>query len=167
MPGHEGILGNERADELAKKGADTPFTGPEPELGLQYSVVKQAIGGWIERKHIECWKSSKDYKHSEALMEGSQQSRTLKLLSMSRQQLSIVIGLLTGNLDLLGHLHKIGKDLNRLCRRCLNSNETVEHLVCECESLIISRGCIFGQSFGELRQLSYVPMDLFLWFATK
>ena len=30
--GHEGILGNERAEELAKKGADTPFTGPEPAV---------------------------------------------------------------------------------------------------------------------------------------
>ena len=30
MPGHEGILGNDRADELAKKVADTPFTEPEP-----------------------------------------------------------------------------------------------------------------------------------------
>ena len=27
VPGHEGVLGNERADELAKKGADTSFTG--------------------------------------------------------------------------------------------------------------------------------------------
>ena len=44
VPRHEGILGNERADKLAKKGADTPFTGPEPVLGLPYSVVKRAIG---------------------------------------------------------------------------------------------------------------------------
>ena len=42
VPGHEGIMGNERADELDKKGVDTQFTGPEPELGLPYSVVKRA-----------------------------------------------------------------------------------------------------------------------------
>ena len=60
MLGYEGILGNERADELAKKGADTPFTGPEPILVLPYSVVKRAIWDWMERKHTECWKSSKD-----------------------------------------------------------------------------------------------------------
>ena len=59
---------------------------------------------------------------------------------MSKQQLSIVVGLLTGHLGLYGHLHKIGKDINLLYRNCLNGNETVEHLLCECESLTISRG---------------------------
>ena len=54
-----------------------------------------------------------------------------------------------------GHLYKIGKDINPLCRRCLNCNETVEHLLCE--SLTMSRGCIFG----ELQQLSRVPVDLY------
>ena len=44
VSGHGGILDNERADELAKKGADTPFTGPEPVLGLPNSVVKRANG---------------------------------------------------------------------------------------------------------------------------
>ena len=77
VPGHEGILGYERTDELSKKGAETPFTRPEPVLGLPYSVIKRAIGAWMERKHIECWKSGKDCKRSKVLMEGSQQSRLI------------------------------------------------------------------------------------------
>ena len=80
---------------------------------------------------------------------------------MIRQQLAVVIGLLTGHLGLYGYLYKIGKDINPFCRRCLNGNETVEHLLCEFESLTMSRGRIFGQSFGELQQLSHVPEDLF------
>jgi hypothetical protein len=152
---------------LAKKGADTPFTGPEPVLGLLYSVVKRAIGDWMERKHIECWKSGKDCKYSKALMEGPQQGRATKLLNMSRQQLYIVVGLLTGHLGRYGPLHRIGKDINHLCRRCPNGNQTFEHLLCGCESLTMSWGRIFGQNFGELQQLSHVPVNLFRKFATE
>jgi hypothetical protein len=131
-------------------------------LILLYSVVKRAIVDWMERKHTECWKSGKDCKHSKALMEGPQEGRAIKPLNMSRQQLSVVTGLLTGHLGLNGHLYKIP-----LCRRCLNGNETVENLLCECESLTMSRGCIFGQSFGELQKLSHVPVGLFRRFATE
>ena len=99
-----------------------------------------------------------------ALVERPQQSRATKLLNMSRQQLSVVIGLLTGLLGLNGHLYIIGKDINPLCRRCLNS---VEHLLCECESLTMSWGRIFGQSFGELQQFSHFTLDLFRLFATE
>ena len=100
-------------------------------------------------------------------MEGPQQGRATKLLNMSRQQLSVVIGLLTGHLGLNGHLHKIGKDVNPLCRRCPNDNETVEHLLCECESPTMSRSRIFGKSSGELQQFSHVPVDLFRRFAIE
>ena len=86
---------------------------------------------------------------------------------MSRQQLSVHIGLLTGHLSLNGHFYKIGKDINPLYRRCLSGNESVEHLLYECASLTMSRGRIFGQSFGELQQLSHVRVDLFWWFATE
>ena len=54
----------------------------------------------MERKHIEFRRSSKDCKHSKALMEGPQKRRATKLLSMSRQQLHIVVDLLTRYLGL-------------------------------------------------------------------
>ena len=96
-------------------------------------------------------------------MEGPQQRKTTKLQSMCKQQLSIVIGLLTGHLGQYGHLNKIGKGINPLC----NGNETFEYMLCARESLTVSRGCIFGQSFRELQQLSDVPMDLFRRFAVE
>ena len=142
-------------------GADAPVTGLEPVLGLPYSVVKRAIGYWMERKHIECWKSGKDCKHSKALMEGPQQSRANKLLSISRQQLSIVVGLLTGHLGLYDHLHTIGKDINLLCRSYLNGNETVEHLLCECESLTISWVAFLDKVLESFNNSHMSQMDLF------
>ena len=104
-----------------------------------------------------------DCKHSKALLEGPLQGRAAKLLNMSKQQLSVVIG----HLGLSCYLYEIGKDINPLCRRCLNGNKTVEHLLCECKSLTISWSRIFGQSFGDLQLLSHVPLDLFRRFATE
>ena len=63
--------------------------------------------------------------------------------------------------------HKEATNCLNSVKRRLNGNETVEHLLCECESLTISRSRIFGQSFGELQQLSHVPVDLFRRFATE
>ena len=64
-----------------------------------------------------------------------EEGRATKLLNMSIQQISVVIGRLTGDLGLNGHLFKIGKDIIPLCRRCLSGNENVEHLLFECECL--------------------------------
>ena len=124
-------------------------------LGLSYRVVKRAIGDWMERKHIECWKSSIDCKLSKALMEGPQQSKAKELQGMSRLQLSVVVALLTGHC----HLHRIGKDINPLCRRCLNANETVEHLLCECETLAIAFLDKVLESFNNSHMSQWIYFD--------
>jgi ribonuclease HI len=34
VPGHEGIVGNKTADQLARTGSDHPLIGPEPACGI-------------------------------------------------------------------------------------------------------------------------------------
>jgi hypothetical protein len=44
--GHEGIAGNETADQLAKIGAEHTFIGPEPACGISMGVARKAIRDW-------------------------------------------------------------------------------------------------------------------------
>jgi hypothetical protein len=57
VPGHEGIAGNETADQLARTGSEHPFTGPEPAYGISIRAAKRAVRDWTNRNHIKQWVS--------------------------------------------------------------------------------------------------------------
>jgi hypothetical protein len=51
VPGHEGIVDNGMADQVARIGSEHPFTGPEPACGISIGVADKAVRDWMNRNH--------------------------------------------------------------------------------------------------------------------
>jgi hypothetical protein len=64
VPGQEGIVGNETADQLARTGSEHPFTGPEPACGISVGVTKKAVRDWTDRSHKKHWESTTGLKQA-------------------------------------------------------------------------------------------------------
>jgi ribonuclease HI len=43
VPGHSGVEGNEKADQLTKLGADEPLLGPEPFHAISKQTTRRAV----------------------------------------------------------------------------------------------------------------------------
>jgi hypothetical protein len=87
VPGHEGIVGNETADQLARTGSEHPYTGPEPACGISIGVSKKAVRDWTNRNHKKYLESTTGPKQAKGLIPGPSARRTKDLLKLNRDQL--------------------------------------------------------------------------------
>ena len=145
VPGHVGIAGNEKADQLAKRGAQTPLTGPEPGVGISRSCAKRTIESWELNQHQNRWSQTNGARHSKLMMRAVTTTRTKEILKLKREDLQMVTGLITGHCATKQHLHTLGViNENPRCRFCSIENETATHLIFNCEALTRRRFEAFG-----------------------
>jgi hypothetical protein len=64
VPGHSGVEGNKKADQLAKFGADEPLLGPEPFCGITKKTARREIDLWAHSKARMAWKHTPDQTHA-------------------------------------------------------------------------------------------------------
>ena len=56
VPGHEGVHGNDLADELAREGSSSTPIGPEPFLPLSEGIINTHIKDYLFNLHIKKYK---------------------------------------------------------------------------------------------------------------
>ena len=84
---------------------------------------------------------------TQELISGPDLATRARLLFFNRTQTRAVIGLLTGHNTLRRHLHVMGLNDNPTCRKCGTEEETLAHILCECEALASLRHTYLGTFF--------------------
>ena len=163
IPGHEGLLGNEKADELAKKGATLNKHHTEVVKGkMSIQTVRARIRNISYVKAELNWHTSLDAWHSKQIMGNYSKERTEHLLKLNRMELSFIASLLTGHGHFKKHLNRLGVSPNSNCRFC---GETSEHWLCECEAFSSLRWKYFHKSTVELTDYASLKINLFCEFS--
>jgi hypothetical protein len=93
--GHSGVEGNEKADQLAKLGADEPLLGLEPFCGITKKSTRRAIDLWAQSKARMAWKRTPGQRHAKKMINKSSNKLTSGQLILSRNRIWLVVGLLT------------------------------------------------------------------------
>lgn len=138
VPGHTGITGNEKADELAKMGAHATPTGPEPIVGTPLSRVKFSISTHRNARFLNYWNHHQGCKQAKNNV--SLYKRHSKfLINISRIRLKVYVGVMTGHFEFNKHLMNIGKRQDPGCDLCGERVDSSDHYLCLCPAFISSR----------------------------
>ncbi|SJL06791.1 uncharacterized protein ARMOST_10133 [Armillaria ostoyae] len=143
VPGHQGIAGNEAADEEAKtaaRGDDSelrklpaPLRKPIP---YNKSSLLREFYAKQKRQADQAWRKSPRYsrfRHVDSATAQRAARRYRKLAtSMPRKITSIMVQLRTGHIGLNRHLFNIQRVESPACPKCSYPNESVHHYLIRC-----------------------------------
>ena len=147
VPGHSDVLGNEKADEQAKRAAKGDTTAPEDlpaclrkSFPISKAAVKRQFRGKLREAAVQAWKASPRSRKLERIDPTFTLARFRKTIDdMPKDQSAVLVQLRTGHIALNHHLHRIGKADAPTCPCCMRADETVQHFLFHCPAHAIAR----------------------------
>ena len=129
---HVGTEGNEQADQAAKEGAAGGHM-TKTQTPIPWQVAKSKIEEYTTSKWKQRWVTTPQYKHTKLFYE-SPNKKSKYILKMGTYMLNKWIKSITGHNNLAYFQSKLNPEIDPTCRLCLQANETLHHLMTECEA---------------------------------
>ena len=167
VPGHTGILGNETVVGIARGGSALRFLGPELALGVSRRDLQKRIGRWLVNQYGAQWRGFDDtQRQARELISEPSVGKRAKFLTFIMTQSRTVTGLLTGRNTLRRHFCLLGLIDSPLCRKCGVREETLVHILCECETLASLRHAHLGSVILEPEDIKSLGLGA-MWNFSK
>ena len=144
-PAHSNILGNERADSLAKRGGSQVAYGPEPFFPTTEKGCRMVCKSWLIGKMEQRWRVTDQAQHTKNFISTPSVKLTNQLLTLTKLDLSITTGILTDHIRLNKYLRRIGLRDDPDCEYCGRTEESAMHFLCECIALSHHRTAVYNK----------------------
>ncbi|XP_058987393.1 uncharacterized protein LOC131806753 [Musca domestica] len=147
VPGHYNITGNETADELARLGSESTTIEIDNSVKPPLCHFLQIVHKHYHEKTQQKWLDETGCTISKRIWPVLSEKRTRSLMSLSKPDLKLVVGIITGHCKVRAMTSKWDSDDIDYCRICQDEEEieTIEHLLCHCPALINVRHKIVGE----------------------
>ena len=133
IPGHCDLPGNERADKLAKEGANQE----QPENPASYNNIRRMLKRKTKEEWLKRWRDGETGRG--VFKELKEPNPKDGINSLSRKNQSAIFQLRTGHSKLNFNLNRFDPCYTPLCRNCTHPYETTEHVLFECPGLKTER----------------------------
>ena len=155
IPGHKGHMGNEVADRLAKRGADSSDTpGPFPLIPVPKSHPKQLIREWGHYKHNIEWLNRKDCRQTKMMIPIIPKKPLANIFTKSKSRIRRAVQLLTGHNNLNRHRFLMKMEESPKCTMCGEGEETSEHYIAKCPAYARQRLVHLGRAILKQSELA-------------
>ena len=136
-------------------------------MSVKYSfgMIKLDIHEWLERQHFRIWNLEDGAMTAKSLLGPKNRNKLEDALKMSRRDLSILVGAITGHMSINSFLFKLNLTNSKYCRFCNRYEETIIHILCKCRSLCELRTEHFGKDYvdvEDIRKQDYLDIVSFI-----
>lgn len=167
LPAHANIYGNEVADKLAAEAAKRTTISPEPITALDYKLIRKTNEERLENQLAQMWRNERGCAHTKYFISHADPSIANQVINMSKSDIRIVMGLLTGHCKLNQHLARLRLRDDPDCDQCGNAIESAKHKICECDEFATIRQNLYGNTTILPENLCKFPLAKLVTFFKK
>jgi len=146
-----------RQQTLAKEAAMTDFIGPEPVLRMSIQTVRHDICQSSLQEQLRLWRNISGCRQAKLYLQGPDLGLTRFALRLSRNELRLIVGLITGHIALNKHLSVMKISTDPICPLCKEAEETAMHFLGQCAATMHLRLKLMGSAIltsEEIRQMT-------------